>query len=360
MNEYDLGLEYLQSMGILPSNAQVDPNDPYNIGFGSDILSAGVNNVTSPGGFFSSIGDFLSGPGGQALGAGAGALLAKQAYDRLGSIGERARREAGLIGQTGLEQTEFKPFTVATTTGGMLETTPTGGVALDLSPEEQAIQNQLLQGARQFYTQAEQPLGERERAVYERMRSAQRPEEERQRLALEERLAAQGRLGLSSSAYGGATPEQLALAAAEREARDRAMLAAMGQAQAEQMQQAQLGGQLLGAGYIPQAQLLAAAQPAMTTSQLAQRGQLEGAGLFGEAQMSGLEALLSSATAQSNLMGQIGTGLLSQALQPSFVGGGAGGTGGTSGGGLFGSISDLLGITDTNNDGTWWSRLFGG
>ncbi len=72
----------------------------------------------------------------------------------------------------------------------------------------------------------------------------------------------------------------------------------------------------LGAGYSPQAQLIAATQPAMTTEQLAQRGQLEGAGLFGEAQMSGLEALLSSGLGQANLFGQIGTGLLSQSLQP--------------------------------------------
>ena len=359
MNEYDLGLGYLQSMGILPSNAQVDPNDPYNIGFSSDILSAGVNNVTSPGGFFSSIGDFLSGPGGQALGAGAGALLAKQAYDRLGKIGERARREAGLIGQKGLEQTEFKPFTVTTATGGMFGVDPQGGTTMTLSPEEQALQNQLLSGSSQFFSQAQTPTADREAAIYERMRTAMSPEEQRQRLEQEQRLAAQGRLGVRTSQFGG-TPEQLALAKAQEEARNNAMLAAMQQAQAEQAQQASLGQQFLGAGYIPQAQLIAATQPALTTSQLAQRGQFEGAGLFGEAQMSGLEALLSSGTGQANLMGQIGTGLLSQALQPSFVGGGTGGTGGTSGGGLFGSISDLLGITDTNDDGTWWSRLFGG
>jgi hypothetical protein len=77
--------------------------------------------------------------------------------------------------------------------------------------------------------------------------------------------------------------------------------------------------------------------------------------------MSGLEALLSSGIGQANLMGQIGTGLLSQALQPTFVSGTTGGaTGGGGGGGLFGSITDMLGITDSNNDGTWWSRLFGG
>ena len=128
-------------------------------------------------------------------------------------------------------------------------------------------------------------------------------------------MAAQGRLGVRTAQYGGA-PEQFALAQAQEEARNRAMFTAMQQAQAEQAQQAALGQQMLSAGYIPQAQLTAATQPAMTTAQLAQRGQLEGARLFGEAEMSGLEALLSSGLGQAELFGTIGTGLLSQALQP--------------------------------------------
>ena len=336
-------------------------------------MASAVGTLPAPGGgFFNTmggivddIGNFLGSTGGQqALGAGTGALLAQQAYDRLGSVGERARREASGIAREGLTQTEFKPFTVTTSTGGMMGVGPEGGTTMTLSPQEQALQNQLLGGARDFYGQAQQPLDAREQAVFERMRAAQRPEEQRQRLALEERLAAQGRLGTSSAAYGGATPELMAQEAAIQESRDRAMLAAMQQAQAEQMQQAQLGGQFLGSGYVPQGQLLAAAEPALTTSQLAQRGQLTGAGLFGEAEMSGLEALLSSGVGQANLMGQIGTGLLQQSLQPTFVGGtgggAAGGGSGGGGGGLLGSITDVIGITDSNNDGTWWSRLFGG
>ena len=336
-------------------------------------MASAVGTLPAPGGGFfntmggivDNIGNFLGSTGGQqALGAGTGALLAQQAYDRLGSVGERARREASGIAREGLTQTEFKPFTVTTSTGGMMGVGPEGGTTMTLSPQEQALQNQLLGGARDFYGQAQQPLDAREQAVFERMRAAQRPEEQRQRLALEERLAAQGRLGTSSAAYGGATPELMAQEAAIQESRDRAMLAAMQQAQAEQMQQAQLGGQFLGSGYVPQGQLLAAAEPALTTSQLAQRGQLTGAGLFGEAEMSGLEALLSSGVGQANLMGQIGTGLLQQSLQPTFVGGtgggAAGGGSGGGGGGLLGSITDVIGITDSNNDGTWWSRLFGG
>lgn len=278
---------------------------------------------SSSGGFFSDLfGDLFGGGGGisNLLGTGAGALLAQQAYRRLGDIGERAMAGAGDIAQRGLEQTEFRPFTVTTSTGGMFGVDPQGGTTMTVSPEEQALQNQLLGGAGQFFTQAQTPTTDREAALYERMRATMAPEERRQQLALEERLAAQGRLGTSSAAYGGGTPEQLALFTAQEEARNRAMLGAMQQAQAEQAQQAALGQQFLGAGYIPQAQLIAATQPAMTTAQLAQRGQLEGAGLFGEAQMSGLEALLSSGLGQANLFGQIGTGLLSQSLQPMLQG----------------------------------------
>ena len=238
-----------------------------------------------------------------------------------------------------------------------LPTQPTADglqIGMELSPEERALQQQLLGGAGGFFGQAAQPTVDREQAIFERMRAAQRPEEERQRLALEERLAAQGRLGASSAAYGGATPELLALSAAEREARDRSMLTAMQQAQAEQAQQAALGGQFLGAGYLPQQQLVAALQPGLIQQELAQQAQQFGTGLFGETALSGIEAQLLQEQARANLLGGIGsnliTGLMNQqraaAAQPS--GGGSSGLGG-----LFGDIVDDLGTV-----GSGIRRLF--
>jgi hypothetical protein len=268
---------------------------------------------------------------------GAGGLLTGKAYKDLGEIGTTARREAGEIAQTGLEQTRFMPFTVTTGTGGALTTTPQGGLTVGMSPEEQAFQQQMFGGAGQFYQQAMQPTQAREQAVFERIREAQRPEEQRQRLATEERLAAQGRLGLRTAQFGGA-PEQFALAKAQEEARNQAMLSAMQQAQAEQMQQAQLGGQFMGASYTPQAQALNVLQAGMPAAQMAQRGQLQGAGLFGEAQMGGLEALLGSGLGQANLYGQLGTGLLSGLLTPQQVGMGDGVTK------IINPLFDLLGI----------------
>jgi hypothetical protein len=223
---------------------------------------------------------------------------------------------------------------------------PAGGleVGMTLSPQEQAMQQQLFGGAGGFFGQAVQPTQAREQAIFERMRAAQRPEEERQRLALEERLAAQGRLGVSSAAYGGATPEMLAMATAQEEARNRAMLGAMQQAQAEQAQQAGLGQQFLGASYLPQTQLLAAAQPAQRMAELQQQAQLYGTGLFGETAMSGLESRLLAEQARANLLGGIGSNVLAGLFTPALAKDGTViNAGGFDLGGLFGDVGEGLG-----------------
>ena len=328
--------------------------------------------------------DFLGGIG-PALGLLGGGAAAKGAYDRLGEIGDVAQQGAMQIAQQGLDQSKFQPFTVTSTTGGQFGYDPeTGAATMGLSPQEQALQGMLMNQAQStlgatpygqqagrtaaeqayglgggFMTSAGMPTGEREADVYERIRAVQSPEEQRQRLQLEERLANQGRLGVRTNMFGG-TPEQLALSQAQEEAKNRAALSAMQQAQAEQLQQAELGraftgmgsqlsaqdlallgGQqqlglgALGGAYAPQSQLLNVQQAAQLYPQLQQRGQLYGAGLFGEGAMGGLEALLGAGLGQANLMGQLGTGLIGGLATPtdsygglsSLLGGAASGVG---------------------------------
>jgi hypothetical protein len=128
-----------------------------------------------------------------------------------------ARTGAEDIGRRAAEDTRFVPFTVTSATGAGVGTTADGSTQFTLSPEEQALQNQLFGGAGQFYQQAQAPIAQTEQDIFNRMLQVAAPERERQSLALEERLAAQGRLGTSSAAYGGATPEQMALATAQQE-----------------------------------------------------------------------------------------------------------------------------------------------
>ena len=217
-------------------------------------------------------------------------------------------------------------------------------IGMELSPEERALQQQLLGGAGGFFGQAMTPTQAREQAVFDRIRATQRPDEERQRLALEERLLSQGRLGTSSATYGGGTPEQLALATAQEEARNRAKLTAMQQAQAEQAQQAALGGQLLGASFLPQQQLIEATRPGLIQQELAQQAQQFGTGLFGETALSGIEAQLLQEQARANLLGGIGSNLITGLMNQQRAAASQGGSGGGSGlGGLFGDIVDNLG-----------------
>ena len=126
--------------------------------------------------------------------------------------------------------------------------------------------------------QAGMPMAAREQEVYDRIRATQLGEEERQRLALEERLFAQGRGGVRTAMFGG-TPEQLAMAKAQEQAQNQASLMAITQAQQEQHNRRHIGstyGQL-GSNIATQRQALEAAQQLM-----AQQAMTGGMGLWQE------------------------------------------------------------------------------
>jgi hypothetical protein len=137
-----------------------------------------------------------------------------------------------------------------------------------LAGQQQAAQQAFGLGG-QFMGQAGMPMGAREQEVYDRIRATQLGEEEAQRLALEERLFAQGRGGVQTAMFGG-TPEQLALAKAQESAQNQAALMAITQAQQEQRQAADIGatyGQL-GSNIATQRQALEAAQQLMAQQAL--------------------------------------------------------------------------------------------
>ena len=232
-----------------------------------------------------------------------GAGYANQ-LNRLGDFGTQAQAGAERIGQQAAEGTRFVPFTVTSATGAGVGTTPEGSTQFNLSPQEQALQNQLFGGAGQFYSQAQAPIAQTEQDIFNRMLQVAAPERQRQQLALEERLAAQGRLGTSSAAYGGATPEQMALATAQQEQLNKLGLQARGQALAEQQQFADLGQGMLGAAYTPQSALLNVLNQGMGVAGLSDVGRRQAAMLQSEGQMAGLDAALQAELARGNLTGQ--------------------------------------------------------
>ena len=249
-------------------------------------------------------------------GAAAGAALAYKGYEDIGKIGERAYGE--FAGPDGLAERiggmlEFQPYTVTTATGGRFGMTqdPTTGemqYGIQMSPEEQEFQRRRFEQSGMFFDQAAVPVAEREQQVFDRMMTAMSPSQERERLALEQRLAAQGRLGTQTAAFGG-TPEALTLAKAQEEARNQAILQAMEFAGTEQQRQAQLGTGMLGASYVPQAQLLSAITPGMTAAEQRRAAMSEQAKSYGETYAAGLNALLSAGLGQANIAGGFGSSL---------------------------------------------------
>ena len=250
-----------------------------------------------------------------------GGLLTEDAYAKLGEIGERGYSE--LAGEGGLAERlsgmlEFQPYTVTSATGGqfgMRRDPATGQMVYEVetSPEEQMLQQEQLGRARELFGQAVADPSAREQEVLGRMEALAAPERERQRLALEQRLASQGRLGTRTGMFGG-TPEALALERGIAEAQNKAALDAMQFAAQEQQRQAQMGSGMLAAGYVPQAQLLSALQPGMTAAERQRQAISEQAGAYGETYTTGLEALLQSGLGQASLVGNLGAGLASSAL----------------------------------------------
>lgn len=357
----------------------------------------------------------------------AGLAAINAAYNRLGSVGASAQSAANALASDVYTKAQFQPFSITSGIGGA-GVNPGGSLNTYLAGPAANVQSKMFarsladvtgstRGATgagalgenlisrvyqeldesapgyseivgatrdaigtgmQFMDQARVPVDVREQQVFDRIRAAQRPEEERQRLELEERLATQGRLGVRTNLYGG-TPEQLALSKAQSEAQNMAMLQAMQQARAEQAQAGQLAGQFTGLGgtlagqlqnlqgarqarglglastglgllqgrealeaaelqqslgalkgaLMPEAAKMNLIQQGLVSGKLAQSAQQFGTGLFGEARMSGIDALLASGLGQANLMGNVGAGVLAAAAQ-------------AEGGGLFDFLEDLI------------------
>lgn len=270
--------------------------------------------------FFEGIGNFLTSDTGSSLLGGAGEYyMGQEQIQDIEQLGREQQEALGQFGEQMRQATEFRPFTV--TSGlGTTTTDPTGGVSFGLSPEQQALQEQLLGQAQGLFGQVGVSPAEAQANIYEQIRATQRPEEERQRLAMEERLLSQGRLGLQSAAYGGASPELLAMETARQEAMARANLGARQQALAEQQQALAGATGLLGAGYTPQQQALETFRIGTIPASMAQAGQLAGAELQSQLGRSGIEARLGMEQLAAELRQQRDLGLMQTLMgsQPSI------------------------------------------
>jgi hypothetical protein len=204
------------------------------------------------------------------LSAGQDYQSAKRRIGRMEDFREDMLARGTAVGEQGYEQSQFVPFSVTSSLGGM-QGTAEGGFDMSLSEEQQALQDRLFGMAGGFMDELGGDPLERQKALYEQLRAIQSPEEQRQRQALEERLLGQGRLGVMTDRYGG-TPEQFAQSLAQEQARNEAFYNAYGQSQADRQQAFGLASGLMGLGYMPQQQLGDLYRLATPTAGFAQSG----------------------------------------------------------------------------------------
>ena len=221
--------------------------------------------------------------------------LSQSEIDKLSALGANLGTRATEIGKTAADATAFQPFTVKTgtaTTGVGAD----GGYDMQLSPELKALQDQLIgQAGTIAGTGAMDAQG-----LFDLTQQMRSPEIERQRLAMESRLAAQGRLGTQTSMFGG-TPEALAMekALAEQQSAD------LFQAQqlAPALEAARIGNitGMLGAAFSPENQALAALMPGIDISRIGQAARQGESEALYRAGIAGLEAEAATGTAAANI-----------------------------------------------------------
>ena len=299
-------------------------------------------------------------------------LAQREGVEKQRELGQQAQAGAQALGSELMTaaQQQFKPFTVTTGLGPSLRV---GQEGITFAPEPGTAEERFLQDARALARsgaqqlaavtgpgklQAEQEriqgmllgddIGTAQQDVFSQLQAMRAPEQERQRLALENRLFQQGREGLRTAMYGG-SPEQLAFEKAVQEQQAADALAARQQALTERGQRAGLISQALGLGgqqqalqaelglggaqaaFLPQQQALSLLAGGTPFSELATRAGLQGVTTRGALELGGLEAL-TGAYGQAAALEQAQL----NALVNSLFGGSSGDTG------LFGGLLDIV------------------
>jgi hypothetical protein len=202
-------------------------------------------------------GTYFGGPiGGQIGGAIGSAIGGSQSssdmQDRAIQSGQMSYDQARALGKEAAEMAKFKPYGI-TSNIGSFNVSDTGQATMGLSPQQQAYENQLNQQAMTFtgVNPRVDPQG-----LFNAMQAVRDPINQRNQLALEQRQAAQGTLGLGSAMYGGANPQQFAMQQAIQEQLSQDALTSMTEANRLTQQGLENQRSALGLSYAPQSQLM--------------------------------------------------------------------------------------------------------
>ena len=258
----------------------------------------------------------------------AGAIAGGLAYgDLISDRGQQYAEQMGTLAGTLQEDSAFKGYGVKTGLGAS-SVGPDGSVNLGVGPDA-AMQQQAMSmmGMDNPYQQygvqaAGNAMGmdtaAREQDIYNRAMAMQQPGLDAQRAQGNAQEYSMGRGGVMGSQFGG-SGEDAAMARAQAQAQNAASFQAMGQAQNEMMNQAnmagtfgqlgtqtgQLGQSMYQNSFLPMQQQMAAMGLGATNAGMAQTGQLTGTGYASQLGLGGIQAAVNADKAGSELYGNI-------------------------------------------------------
>lgn len=293
----------------------------------------------------------------QGMGAAAGGLLyASEITDR----GQGYASDMGTLAANLQEQSGFKGYGVKTGVGqsqfaadgsldvgvgpdqGMISAANQGALGgMDMMQQAGANmganQGAYMNASQQAMNNSMQNTAGREQDIYGRAMAMQQPMLDQQRAQMNAREYAQGRSGVRGSQFGG-SGEDAAMARAQAQAQNNASFQAMGQAQQEMMNQAnmasqygqmgqgmnsamgqmgqgmgQMGQGMYNMGYMAPNYQLNALQAGAQGGNMAQTGQLTGTGYGAQLGLGGIQTSVNADKAASEMYGNIVASMMNNA-----------------------------------------------
>jgi len=237
--------------------------------------------------------------------------------DDIRKTGSAAAAQMGDLAGQMQQDTAFKGYGV--TTGLGTSTVGAGGSTdFGVGPDQGMMDASggYMSASQQAMQNAMMDRGAREQQIYDSAMAMQNPMLDAQQAAQQAREYAQGRGGIRGSQFGG-TAEDAAMARARAQASNAAAFQAMGQGQAEMLNQAQMANQFGATGqnayntsFLPMQQQMNMMQVAQNNANLAQTGQITGANLGAQLGLGGIQSQVNADMAAANLYsGLFGAGM---------------------------------------------------
>lgn len=190
--------------------------------------------------------------------------------------------------QTNLNQmTNFTPWGVRSNIGNVNVTE--NGLQFDIGGPAANMTNQMRGDAGSMFGYAAMDPRQRQQSFYDDLQAARQPGFDQAYKRLQNNLWSSGRSGLQTDTYGG-TGEQYAFGKALADSQLQDRLQAQQMAQSEQLQQANIGNQMLNASYVPMQQLAGLMNYGINNQQLQNQMQRENASLWTQLGLGGLTA----------------------------------------------------------------------